>query len=217
MTNSCVRWSQYYINSGSVSVVKRVRRHTSIPLALSPSTPHEGWTITALNAAPSWNWYEDRSLGAGEGEERGWRLSWRCWAVAWASRPHGVTWHILQCAERIIVQAYLCVCPLGSGYWAALIGELGTHTAGMLHTGGGTYIYRWVCVCVCQSASIYSRCMCVSIHIHCVLFSHGETLKGQWAVVFLSKAHDLQMLSSQQTRLCLCLLYMHCTSFFFIW
>lgn len=108
-----------------------------------PSPSPAGWTITALNAAPSWNWYEDRSLGAGEGGEQGWRLSWRCWAVAWASRPQWVTWHILRGAERIIVQAYLCV--LGSGHWATLIREPGTHTAGRLQS----YIFRWVSVRKC--------------------------------------------------------------------
>lgn len=55
------------------------------------------------NAPPSWNWYEDRSLGEGVQGERHWRLSWWHWAVAWAQRPRWVTWHILWCAEGIIV------------------------------------------------------------------------------------------------------------------
>lgn len=160
MTNSWIRWSQHCFNSVSVFSVCFLTRPRP-----QPPRP-QGWSDHSSKCSTQLELIWGQVSGCGWGEER-WAGGCHGDAGRWRERVvhSGVTWHILQHAERIIVQPHLCVCPLGSAYWATLIRESGTHGAWMLQFRGGNYTFRWVCVC--KSASIYSMCMCW-------LYSHGE-------------------------------------------
>ncbi len=162
MTNSWIRWSQHYINSGSASEeVKSVAKDCwETHLSFSPPAP-QGWTIMALNAAPSWNWYADRSLAVGEGGER----AGGCHGDTrrWRERIVHSGWHGTSCSVLSGSLSRLICVSVGSVqatelHWS---GSLGLTLQGCFKLGKGV---TFLDGSVCGSASIYSTCICVSNH-----------------------------------------------------
>lgn len=89
-----------------------------------------GWTITALNAAHSWNWYDDRSPGAGEGGRKGGGGGW-CLAVVMATLGGSKRELSRVCDMAHPTACWADHCPAliwvrGSGCWATSIWESGT-------------------------------------------------------------------------------------------